>query len=544
MRKAAYIAVAVIMILAGGWFYTNHLLRSNLIKLINKAPDRTYNFEFGSLSLNIFSGDVMLKDVQIVPLTDTVGTLVTAQVTSAELNNVNITSLLAGRNLVIGRLTFIEPQFGLDIRKKPDVSDEKRQGAMQKLFGDILSRGKISEFSILNGSMRATKTEFGDQEYLLIENYNLFANDIITDSVQWNHQVPFKMGSFRTSMDSVVFRIDTSTVASTGLISYSSSSDEFLICNAAILNDRDLKSMSRAKKKQADIIEVSFDTLKISGIKAGNDFYGDLNVMSSKLEIIGLEFTDFRNKNLPRPADSEKPMFSKMVDAIPVGLEIDTILIRDAFIQYTELEKGRGRPGSLNLNNLNVRITDLSTIEAKRKTEFRIDLSCALNGSGQVMSGITVPYGDDRFIMNLIIRDLDARSLTATVEPIMGIDVASGIIRNMNFTMNANSRMSNNYLVMQYEDLKITLNDPEMHKTHQGFLSHIANSAIRTNNLPDQKNYAVASYVTSRDMYRGPFNLIWNSLREGMMQIVPSGSAKMLMELESGRKERNRNNKK
>jgi hypothetical protein len=532
MKKIYFTGIALLLIVTGTWFYVNHRLRSNLVDLINRQPDRAYDINFKKLSLSLLSKDILLKHVSITPMNDTAGTAVTAHVTLAELKGVNISDLLTGSSLTIGTLSFVEPEFKLNIRKQKADTGNDHESSLQKLFGDILSRGSIEEFHIRNGSLRATKEEFGDADFLLISNYNLSAKEIMTDSVQLSHQVPFKMGSFSSSVDSVTFRLDEHTIARTGMIAYSSSSNEFIMCNAAIINEKDLVSTSIAKKLQADIIELSFETLRIFGIRADNDLHGLLKVSASNLSISGLEMSDFRNKNLPRPADSNKPMFSGMIDAIPIGLEIDTILIRDAFIQYTELEQGRTHPGSLNLGDMNVRITDLSTIKSRRKSEFRIDLSCTLNGSGQVMSAITVPYGDDRFIMNLIIRNLPANSLTTTTEPLMGIDISSGIIHNMNFTMNANEHTANNYLVMQYEDLKITLNDPEMHKTHQGFISHIANSAIRTNNLPDQKNYTVASYVTTRNKARGPFNFVWNSIKEGMMQIVPAGSTRMIMEME------------
>jgi hypothetical protein len=43
-------------------------------------------------------------------------------------------------------------------------------------------------------------------------------------------------------------------------------------------------------------------------------------------------------------------------------------------------------------------------------------------------------------------------------------------------------------------------------------------------------------------MYRGPFNFLWNSLKGGMMQIVPSGTAKAI--IGDGKKEKKGKKKK
>ena len=63
-----------------------------------------------------------------------------------------------------------------------------------------------------------------------------------------------------------------------------------------------------------------------------------------------------------RPPDAEKPMFKGMVDAIPITLKVDTILLDDAQVVYTELGEGKSEGGTLGFEQINGTITRLTTL--------------------------------------------------------------------------------------------------------------------------------------------------------------------------------------
>jgi hypothetical protein len=78
---------------------------------------------------------------------------------------------------------------------------------------------------------------------------------------------------------------------------------------------------------------------------------------------------------------------------------------------------------------------------------------------------------------------------------------------------------SSNKLTFQYEDLKLELLGEDHSK--KKLKSIVANLLSSKRNLATDSNYKKASYVTDRNIYRGPFNLVWESTKEGILQIVP-----------------------
>jgi len=85
-------------------------------------------------------------------------------------------------------------------------------------------------------------------------------------------------------------------------------------------------------------------------------------------------------------------------------------------------------------------------------------------------------------------------------------------------------------LTVDYDSLELAvLKDYEYAHSKRGFISSIANSAIRKANMPDTKHYHIADYQSFRNVYRGPFNFMWESAKEGMLYIVPTGAISLLV---------------
>jgi hypothetical protein len=99
------------------------------------------------------------------------------------------------------------------------------------------------------------------------------------------------------------------------------------------------------------------------------------------------------------------------------------------------------------------------------------------------------------------------------------VRVASGKVREMLLEMEVSRYRSSNRLTFQYEDLKLELLGEDHSK--KKLKSAVANLFSSKSNLSTDSNYKKAIYVTDRNIYRGPFNLIWESTKEGLLQIVP-----------------------
>ena len=100
------------------------------------------------------------------------------------------------------------------------------------------------------------------------------------------------------------------------------------------------------------------------------------------------------------------------------------------------------------------------------------------------------------------------------------VSVESGRLHLLDFKMDVTGTTSNNQLDMQYDNLKIVVMGESKNK--KGMISLVANSLVRKQNLPGKKKYRTAQYTSERNLHKGPFNFIWNSLKMGFIEILPA----------------------
>jgi hypothetical protein len=108
------------------------------------------------------------------------------------------------------------------------------------------------------------------------------------------------------------------------------------------------------------------------------------------------------------------------------------------------------------------------------------------------------------------------------------VRVSSGVVRDLTLNMEGSRYSSTNQMTFQYEDLKLELLSEDHSK--KKLVSTIANIFTSKSNLKTDRNYKNAVYKTDRNIYRGPFHLLWQSTKEGLVLIVPGDVAQLFID--------------
>jgi len=507
--------------------------------VINENPDRAYDITYEDLDLQSFFKGVNLKLMRIVPLNVEKGTVIKGSVENARLKGVVWRDLAFGKKLNIDEISFEKPVF--EVTLSSDTTKRTSGKGMQTLFGDILSRAKLKSFRLVEGSVVLKEPENGDIAGQ-VKNLNVFANEIVTDSMHWKHLIPFELGALTVEIDSAWANLNDYTQLSLGHLNYSLEDQNLILKNISMGYNTDWRNVSKKLGIQTDIIVVSLDELAILKLESSSNFYSDLDIIAHKLVIAGLDFKDHRDKNMPRPADTIKPMFNGMVNSIPVKLKIDTIQLREVNIGYTELGVGKNEAGTILINDLNGTITGLTTFAGLQQEyrHFNADLTARLQDAADMQIKLQVPYDSETFSLAAHVGPMDMTRLSATARAMGGVEIESGKLAGINLQMNANRASAHSRLVMDYSDLKATvIKENKDHKEKkQVLLSAVANTAIRAHNMPGDKKYMTASYTSERNIYRSPFNFIWASMMDGIVRIVPGKGVQFALGVNKDKKKK------
>jgi len=526
--KRILIGVGILLLLFKG---TEWWVELRFQKIINRSPDRAYDVRYKDFDVHSFFKGVTLKEVGMVPVAiDSGGTVIRGTVKYARLNGLKWYELIFAKRLDIEGIIFERPLFKITLSDNPKKKTSGK--GLQELFGDIISRADLSRFKIENGSI-ILMTPNDESIRGTLSNLNLKADEIETDSLMWNNLIPFKLGSLESSIDSLSFQMNDYTHLSTGSISFKKRENKLTLRDLNMLYTEDLSKVSQRVGKQTDLIEVSLGELTFEQLTASSNFYKDLDIETKKILLRDLVFKDYRDKNMERPPDTVKPMFKGMVDAIPITLSVDTIQLDNVEVQYSELGVGKEAPATLRFESIHGFITHLTTIPQKQEAykSFEANLEANLNGAAPFTFTLEVPYDRDAFTAVASFGSFDLTGLSETTRNMAGIEIVSGDVKKIQFEMRAAETYSHNKMQFDYENLKVhVIKENKQHEVkNHPLVSAIANSALRTHNVPTHGKYIQADYYSQRNVYRSPFNLMSHSLADGMMHIVPGSFVQSIM---------------
>ncbi|WPR76439.1 hypothetical protein [Algoriphagus sp. NG3] len=532
MKKFLWALGILVLLAVISIFLLEKWLVNSLPERINAKEDRAYDLLFEEADVQLFRGSIELKDITLKPLKEDLETTITGSIKSAKLGGLNMLGFIFGKVLEIGELSFETPKFVLV--RNDSISNDPADVSMafQGFFGDIVSRGVIHNFNLREGSGEFYTQSDSLRKFGSFKGFNITAEDLETDSVRLNYAIPFKLESLHTSLENLEINMGEQQTFTLGKLNFDSKEDALDFYDLRLAYDDNVVSVAKQSAVQKDYIEIDVKHLRIEKINARSSIYGNWAIVAGLMTIDSLVLHDVRNKNKPRPVDEpQKPMFEGMVELVPFPLEVDTIRASNSTITYSQISEGKSVPGSLKFEQLSALITHAISLDSLQSGEMRIYGEAVLNGFAPMRMDVTVPYTNDpkqeSFHLEASVDPFSLPSLNGILGDLVSVNINSGKMEKLEITMDATMYSSSNFMKFHYKDLKLELRDEEQQK--KKLMSTLSNILISSSNVPEDNNYKTATFRTERNIYRGTFNLIWASLREGMLEIAPGNLMQLLM---------------
>lgn len=530
MKRLLIFLIGIVLILGligyGLTAYGEKWVNNNLESILNQNPDRKYEFKLGDVDFRVFEKSIFLKNLKINSLLPDTVTHVRGEIEEAFLKNVHPFKLIFNKHLLIDDLRFIHPTIQVNLFANPEKED-RPGSALQEFFGEILSKGEIQNFQLTQGA--AVFFENGSRSGT-IYSLGILVNGLQTDSIKVQYPIPFEYNQVKFSFDSLVYQLADGQNLKLGKMRFDSKLEQFSLENISLKYKENIRQFSKKQKYQKDLIEVEVDSLRLSGFGPEIRLHSDFDIRARKLEVFGLDLQDFREKALPRPEEDIKPMFQGMITQVNFPLRLDTLKISDSKISYGESVPQKNDYWTIHFDQLDARIVNLTTIPEYQieKKSFDLEVSTRLEGYGQVLGKIVVPYERDEFHMELDFRDYSLPKLNQILRPIMNGEISNGHLDRLALSIKADAKTAQVNLIFDYKDLKVELFNKSGEKKNK-LISSLANIAINQSNMPGDKKYLTPNYTVIRNQFRGPFHLIWKSTKEGIMQVIPGGAAKEIL---------------
>jgi hypothetical protein len=524
-------------------FVIGGVLNNKLKQSISKNKNLDYDIAIEKVKFNLFSMTLILKDITIIPTDTLLADLKSKSpkysqaykltIQSVRIRNIALFDYLFDKAINVGGIiisdaevysykSINEPKIihTTEIVKKPKPFklDSIR---LKKINGVNINIVDIKNFSfvtinLLNNdtTFAAKKLEINTTGIKLVKNKGLnstFKLKLNNAKINLkNETINLPGGKYLLSFDSFVFDIDSKKLvvdkfkikpkySQSSMVSFSKFNKEVYDC--------EIKSIEIQSFNPKDIIEKQ------------SIIIGNVLVDSMILDI-------FKDKRLPFDTLKRPQLPQILLANMKQDLNIDSILITNSNLVYSERHKSTTELMKVTLGNLNIKIANVTSIldSIVRGDLLTIHLNAKLQNTIPMGVNIYMPLGSisDTFSFNGWLGAGNMKLFNNILLPAIGIKFNGGELDGVSFTAAANSQYSIGKLTMLYHDLDGVVVRKDMEQTNK-FISWAANVAmIRNNPIPNKEKRTTPMYF-DRVMYKGMGNFLWKTLQSGITAtIIPT----------------------
>lgn len=512
-------------------FFALVLLLANPIveKKIDRALQKNLgeNLSYSKLNSNLFKGSIRLRDVQVSIPKDSISqqNLLIKELRLSGLNTLPL--LLKKRKLRIKTVELKNPD--VTIFKGQRVNPEETQSLdLFDLIKNEFDHLHIHSFKVSNATVKLMKPG-GEQPIQAITDLYINISNIQLDSViskthsGWfgMNSIDVEAGEFFSTPDHSLHRLQASS------ISASSTNSTVIISEVKNIPLIEKTTLSSKAGYQTDWMPITITDLTFTGFSIP-DFIYSSTIKADLLTINEVDFETYRDKRVAEKSGHSPGLLHLRFANWDQKVDIEKLELKNSRFRYEELSTNSDKTGEVFFSNAYATIHNLSNVSEKLHSGLitQVNVQADLMGKSKLAVEMDLPLnsstGNHRVKGSL--RPFSFSDLNTAFTPLESIKVETGRIQSMDFEFTADLNKSEGTMRMLYDDLKLSIENPESEKSFGLFkdiLSLAANAFVIKSSNP-RKNGEIEEAVISfeRDLGKSTFNYWWKSVFSGMMNSI------------------------
>ena len=305
-----------------------------------------------------------------------------------------------------------------------------------------------------------------------------------------------------------------------GELEYSSKNDHFTARNIQIIPNLSKEKFNTLNGFQSDYFKGKLDSVVISQPNIHSWF--DKGEMEGKaMSVIGLDIDIYRDKRVPFDEKRRPKMLQDMIKALPYPIQIDSLKLVNARIQYTEQPHLGDEEGNIKFSNMNVCLkpfTNMKTSDSKIP-DFQLNGTAIMMDSCKmkVKMNYQMNHPDNLFSASGYLSPFNMKILNPALEPLSLVSIRSGRVNQFIFNLKADKTQATGQLIFDYENLHISVLALKNGNTKEAkFASFIANSLLLRSKNPRGKELLPDEISFQRDPKHSILNYWWKSIFSGV----------------------------
>jgi hypothetical protein len=497
------------------------IVKHKLIEQVHSGSNGKYDLTIGKFHLDILTGSVTATNVLYSP-TDKTSTSVKAG--RVEINHVKILDLLRDKKIVAGSIV-VNNSF---IIVKPEPPKQDAEPADSGIFTiyDIFKNNyhsvSIGEININDPFIRFYKNKSDSSLFLTSTSGNIHIVNFTVDSSTVNRlNKPFRADSVDVVLRKIKNIVGDSLYTLTAdVIKLSYARNSIDIQKLSLKPNFDRKDFFRRVGEQTDRFVLTSSAITMKGIPVKR-FVENGECLAQFVTIDSLNVKVYRDKYV-KLIRKKKKFLQEIIHGVDLPLKIDTLEIKNAFVQYEELLPPSKKPGKLAFHHINATILTVSNFKYDSMMTFTA--TAKLNNRSPLKTSIQFPLKVNRFNGETFIRNVDMKQLNSMLEGTSNASITNGIIDSLRFEITADPRSASGHLRMIYHDLRIVAKDIEKNDTSAAGLkikSFIINQFVIKDSNPEKgKDIRKVSMQRPYNNEKFMINNLWKTLLQGIQMTI------------------------
>lgn len=517
--------IFLLLLLVGGLValhLTKDRLAAKALRTVAQVAERSgHRITFGSVSVSFTGGHIRLSDLHVVPMADsTVEDSAVRYILHADaidLQGVDLWDLLRRKVLHVGHIELHAPSVvhsfitgatpAAPHPKAPRKDTKAMLAGLSVLHVDTLliadatghsqdrastsSALSVADVDLLFTGLEVRVDEQGRPQPTLLA----ASIDLHTAKA---HLKPF----YTLTLDSVRVRMPENTATVFGM---------------RFTPDVPPKEYHKHVKHQVELYQASADTLLLTGFDVAAKLEEGA-LRAHTLYLAGVSVNIHRDKTLPLAPVRPKALMADRVTSWNVPIALDSVLVHRARVTYHERLKPGADYGSIAFTDIAGQLTGLSNEPRPEPPDLHL-VGTARVGRANARLDLRMPMHRDHTSVtaHVLLTGFPANGMNRMTDDLLHVEATSGMLHRVEMRMHGDEHRATGTLDMHYQDLHLELG-PQI--KHAKVFSFVANTVVRTANMPGTKGYRQGHFQVDRPVDAGVFKYIWISLREGMMDVV------------------------
>lgn len=538
------LAILIVQIIIG------NILENKLKDSLSKMEDNNYSIEVGNVKVNLFTMTLILKDINISPDSALIQQLkhnrskrnfaLKLKIPNLRVRNIGVVSLISDKKLEIKDFLIKEAEIEILLSKNKNIptpkEKDKNKFDVESIIIPGLNGADINKFTFLNFSVNVIDVVSSDTVFfaknldIVLDNVTLTKNEFDSTSLRLkisDADISMTFEQFHLPGDKYLLSFDQ--------MNFNMERALLVFKNLKIKPRYSLKKMVKMSKYQYEIFNCEIKSFEIHSIYPAR-FIKSSSIILSNVVVDGMNLSIYKDKHYPFDTTKRPKLPTQSLKLLKPHLYIDSIIIKNSEITYSELHKKMDEPMVVNLTNLNATVSNITSIPDSIAHRSIMSIKLLANLQKSIPMGVNIYFPlnsvADTFAFNGWLGNGNMKLFNKIVLPAIGIKFDDGYLDGLKFSAHANPKYSIGEMTMLYHDLDGVVVRKDMKETNK-FLSWVANTAMIRNNPIPNKEKRTEPMFFDRVMYKGLGNFIWKTLQSGIIAtIIPTMDNKVQKQIE------------